>query len=101
MSAVRPSTSGRRRWKLLAPFFEQKFQPLRIGRLREPERLLTGYFEPIVAGSRFPTPQFHVPLYRRPRDLVAADGAKERRVITLRLSGSFAVSNAHAEFRRM
>jgi hypothetical protein len=58
MSAVRPSR--RRRWKLLAPFFEQNFQPLRIGRLREPERLLTGHLEPIVAGSRFPTPQFHV-----------------------------------------
>src|SRR5262249_46698028 len=33
--------------------------------------LLTGYFEPIVAGSRFPSPEFHVPVYRRPRDLVA------------------------------
>src|SRR5438067_12963682 len=53
-------------------FFEQSFQPVRIGRLGEAEGLLTGYFEPIVAGSRFPTPEFHVPLYRRPRDLVAA-----------------------------
>jgi len=53
-------------------FFEQNFQPVRIGRLGETEGLLTGYFEPIVAGSRFPTPEFHVPLYRRPRDLVAA-----------------------------
>jgi len=53
-------------------FFEQNFQPVRIGRLGEAEGLLTGYFEPIVAGSRFPTPEFHVPLYRRPRDLVAA-----------------------------
>jgi membrane-bound lytic murein transglycosylase A len=53
-------------------FFEQNFQPLRIGRLGEAEGLLTGYFEPIVAGSRFPSPEFHVPLYRRPRDLVAA-----------------------------
>ena len=34
--------------------------------------LLTGYFEPIVAGSRFPSPEFPVPLYRRPGDLVAA-----------------------------
>src|SRR5215475_2925523 len=33
-------------------FFEQNFQPLRIGRLGEAEGLLTGYFEPIVAGSR-------------------------------------------------
>src|SRR5262249_55553577 len=53
-------------------FFEQNFQPVRIGRLGKAEGLLTGYFEPIVAGSRFPTPEFHVPLYRRPRDLVAA-----------------------------
>jgi peptidoglycan lytic transglycosylase A len=53
-------------------FFEQNFQPVRIGRLGEAEGLLTGYFEPIVAGSRFPTPEFHVPLYRRPRDLEAA-----------------------------
>ena len=42
-------------------FFEQNFQPMRIGRLGEAEGLLTGYFEPIVAGSRFPTPEFHVP----------------------------------------
>ena len=53
-------------------FFEQNFQPLRIGRLGEAQGLLTGYFEPIVAGSRFPSPEFHVPLYRRPRDLEAA-----------------------------
>ena len=45
---------------------------MRIGRLGEAEGLLTGYFEPIVAGSRFPSPEFHVPLYRRPRDLEAA-----------------------------
>jgi peptidoglycan lytic transglycosylase A len=53
-------------------FFEQNFQPVRIARLGEVEGLLTGYFEPIVAGSRFPSPEFSVPLYRRPRDLVAA-----------------------------
>jgi membrane-bound lytic murein transglycosylase A len=53
-------------------FFEQNFQPVRIARLGEAEGLLTGYFEPIVAGSRFPNPEFSIPLYRRPRDLVAA-----------------------------
>ena len=53
-------------------FFEQNFQPVRIARLGEAEGLLTGYFEPIVAGSRFPNPEFPIPLYRRPRDLVAA-----------------------------
>ena len=42
-------------------FFEQNFQPVRIARLGEAEGLLTGYFEPIVAGSRFPNPEFSCP----------------------------------------
>ena len=37
---------------------------------------MTGYYEPIVAGSRFPSPEFSVPIYRRPRDLVA-EGYKQ------------------------
>ena len=53
-------------------FFEQNFQPVRIARLGEREGLVTGYFEPIVKGSRFPSPEFHVPVYHRPRDLVAS-----------------------------
>jgi membrane-bound lytic murein transglycosylase A len=52
-------------------FFEQNFQPVRIAELGRQEGLLTGYFEPVVEGSRFPNPEFHVPVYRRPRDLVA------------------------------
>jgi membrane-bound lytic murein transglycosylase A len=52
-------------------FYEENFQPVRIARVGEAEGLLTGYFEPIVQGSRFPGPEYHVPLYRRPRDLVA------------------------------
>ena len=53
-------------------FFERNFQPVRIARLGEVGGLLTGYFEPIVQGSRLPNRYFHVPLYRRPPDLVAA-----------------------------
>jgi membrane-bound lytic murein transglycosylase A len=53
-------------------FFEDNFRPVRISKLGEPQGFLTGYFEPVVQGSRFPSPEFHVPLYRRPRDLVAA-----------------------------
>jgi peptidoglycan lytic transglycosylase A len=53
-------------------FFEENFQPVRIARLGEGEGVLTGYFEPIVHGSRFPSPIFHIPLYGRPPDLVAA-----------------------------
>jgi membrane-bound lytic murein transglycosylase A len=53
-------------------FFEQYFQPVRIARLGETQGFLTAYYEPIVQGSRFPNPEFHVPVYRRPPDLVAA-----------------------------
>ena len=53
-------------------FFEQNFLPVRIARLGEAEGLLTGYFEPVVQGSRFPNRVFHFPLYRRPPDLAAA-----------------------------
>jgi membrane-bound lytic murein transglycosylase A len=52
-------------------FFEQNFQPVRIARLGETQGFLTGYYEPVVQGSRFPSPEFHVALYRRPPDLVA------------------------------
>jgi membrane-bound lytic murein transglycosylase A len=51
-------------------FFEDNFRPLRISRLGEGLGLLTGYYEPIVDGSRFPTREFTVPIYRRPDDLV-------------------------------
>jgi membrane-bound lytic murein transglycosylase A len=52
-------------------FFESHFRPYRVARLGESLGLLTGYYEPIVEGSRFPTPEFKVPIYRRPDDLVS------------------------------
>jgi len=51
-------------------FFEHNFRPLRIAKLGDSAGLLTGYYEPIVDGSRFPTGVFKVPIYRRPPDLV-------------------------------
>ena len=51
-------------------FFERNFRPLRITKLGDRAGFLTGYYEPIVDGSRFPTGIFKVPIYRRPRDLV-------------------------------
>jgi membrane-bound lytic murein transglycosylase A len=53
-------------------FFEENFRPVAIARLGESRGLLTGYYEPVVDGSRFPSPEFSVPLYRRPRDLLVA-----------------------------
>src|SRR5262249_44590535 len=45
-------------------FFEANFLPVRIRNLGDPAGFLTGYYEPIVDGSRFPTREFTVPLYR-------------------------------------
>jgi membrane-bound lytic murein transglycosylase A len=53
-----------------AAFFEANFRPMQIFKLGETSGFLTGYYEPIVEGSRLPTPIFHTPLYRRPDDLV-------------------------------
>jgi membrane-bound lytic murein transglycosylase A len=58
-------------------FFEDNFRPVRIARLEAETGLLTGYYEPVVDGSRFPTGNFPVPLYRRPPDLVHM-GSKRR-----------------------
>jgi membrane-bound lytic murein transglycosylase A len=52
-------------------FFEDNFRPIRIAKIGESTGLLTGYYEPIVVGSRFPTQEFTVPVYRRPPDLVS------------------------------
>ncbi|MEA2925615.1 MAG: rane-bound lytic murein transglycosylase, partial [Alphaproteobacteria bacterium] len=51
-------------------FFEDNFRAVRIAKLGEKSGLLTGYYEPVVEGSRFPSPEFSVPLYRRPRDML-------------------------------
>jgi membrane-bound lytic murein transglycosylase A len=52
-------------------FFERHFLPFRVIDADRPSGLFTGYYEPEVEGSRMPGPGFHVPLYRRPSDLVA------------------------------
>src|SRR6185503_11767593 len=51
-------------------FFEENFRPVRVSKIDDPNGFLTGYYEPIVDGSRVPTDDFKVPLYGRPRDLV-------------------------------
>ena len=55
-------------------FFEDNFRPFRVARLGEGAGFLTGYYEPIVDGSRVPTGIYHVPIYRRPPDLLPPAG---------------------------
>ena len=50
-------------------FFEQNFLPLRISRLGEEQGFVTGYYEPIIDGSRTQTDVYTVPVYRRPSNL--------------------------------
>lgn len=50
-------------------FFEQQFHPVRIMRLGETEGFVTGYYEPVVDGSRTRTDVYTIPLYRRPSNL--------------------------------
>ena len=50
-------------------FFEAHFTPHRV--LHDaPTGLLTGYYEPVLHGSRKPEGPFRIPIYRRPPDLV-------------------------------
>jgi membrane-bound lytic murein transglycosylase A len=50
-------------------FFEQHFLPLRISRLGEDAGFVTGYYEPVIDGSRTQTDVYSVPVYRRPSNL--------------------------------
>jgi membrane-bound lytic murein transglycosylase A len=57
-------------------FFEDNFSPVRINKIGDTQGFLTGYYEPIIQGSRVPTGEFTAPLYRRPPNLVVAGRRK-------------------------
>jgi membrane-bound lytic murein transglycosylase A len=73
-------------------FFETNFTPVSISKIEDTNGLLTGYYEPVVDGSRFPTGEFKVPLYRRPHDIVnmsrkrKADGFPNRGRVMRRIN---------------
>ena len=50
-------------------FFEENFVPLEIMRLGQEAGFVTGYYEPIIEGSRVKTDVYNVPVYRRPSNL--------------------------------
>jgi membrane-bound lytic murein transglycosylase A len=58
-------------------FLERNLTPYRIvrltGRKRETQGLITGYYEPLLRGSRERNERFATPLYRRPDDLLIVD----------------------------
>ena len=50
-------------------FFEENFVPLEISRLGQDAGFVTGYYEPIIEGSRTENEVYNVPVYRRPSNL--------------------------------
>ncbi len=50
-------------------FFEHNFVPLEIMRLGQDAGFVTGYYEPIIEGSRTANEVYNVPVYRRPSNL--------------------------------
>jgi membrane-bound lytic murein transglycosylase A len=55
-------------------FFERHFTAWRVSRSDGTDQgLVTGYYEPLLHGSRTPTAEYRVPLYGQPDDLLVVD----------------------------
>ena len=74
-------------------FFEKNFRPVRISPLGTPDGFLTGYYEPIVEGTREKSGAYEFPLYRKPGSLVggqmqvaAASGGKKKKIKRKRMA---------------
>jgi membrane-bound lytic murein transglycosylase A len=53
-----------------ANFFANQFAIVQVG---DGRAFVTGYYEPEIAGSRTPSPEYPVPVYKRPPDLIEGD----------------------------
>lgn len=85
--AADPTTAGDVR-----AFFERYFQPFaiakQVGSQTDAVGLITGYFEPLLYGSRTPSAQFDTPLYAPPPDLLTVDlGSEYPELRGLRIRG--------------
>lgn len=55
-------------------FFEAEFEPYQtVNADNSQTGVVTGYYEPLLRGSRTPTPEFRYPLYASPQDLISID----------------------------
>ncbi len=54
-------------------FFETWFQPYRVSDRGQSVGLFTGYYEPVLHGSRHPGGRYRVPLHAAPSDLLRID----------------------------
>ena len=68
---LRASSSGTLDRDKARKFFESNFKAVRVTPNADPEgAFYTGYYETEFAGSRFPSPEFNVPIYAKPSNLV-------------------------------
>lgn len=49
--------------------FEKQFVPIELSKLGQDDGFVTGYYEPVIEGSRTRSDVYHVPVYRRPSNL--------------------------------
>lgn len=89
---------------LIRNYFESNFTPYAVSVNNDNKGLFTGYYEPLLRGSRVKNKQFNVPLYKRPNDLVTIEnlGLFRKDLKGLRLSGRVVDNNVipyftHAE----
>jgi membrane-bound lytic murein transglycosylase A len=55
-------------------FFEKQFQPWQINQAEGGvDGLVTGYYEPLIRGSRSASPKYRYPVYAAPEDLLVVD----------------------------
>lgn len=73
----------------LRAFFEQQFLPWQISQAEGgTEGLVTGYYEPLLRGSRYATAKYRFPVYAAPEDLLVVDlSAVYPELKSLRLRG--------------
>ncbi len=78
-------------------FFETWFQPHKVVH-SDPTGLLTGYYEPVVDGSRTRTDTFHVPVLRRPPDLVNLVAESQRAAMAHALTHARQTANGQEPY---
>jgi membrane-bound lytic murein transglycosylase A len=66
-------------------FFERHFTPNSVVHAGPPG-LLTGYYEPLLTGSRTPQGEFQTPIYKRPPDLVNLIDETQRGAVGMSLT---------------
>lgn len=71
LEALRPELES---WERFQAFVKANFSFYEVyGEERWGDVFTTGYYEPVVKGSEFPTARFSRPLYRTPKDLLSVD----------------------------